>query len=185
MTYILPQPLIFQDFELTVAPVQRRLNAFLFGPHAQILSYDDAEDKAQVGLGTYDHLGQNVDGDFKTCYSWPAKPPGANIDPKFVRLLIDDAMLRIFTDTSLTMTKVNANRIKHPDLKFADNGEGHERSDEFLRDIQPGDSVTVRSTAGGAEYLLYTYVRDVAGDIEPAVVGPDPTDVELGNANAV
>jgi hypothetical protein len=182
MTYILPQPLIFQDFELSVAPVQRRLNAFLMGPHAQLLRYDEAEEKAQIGLGTYDHLGMNVDGDFKTCYPWPAKPAGADIDPEFVKLFIDDALLRIFQDSSHTMEKTASNKITHPSTNFVANGNDYPRDPALLRDIQVGDAVTIKgsSLAPATEHTLYTYVKGIEGEPVPAVVQPPVA--EPGNA---
>ena len=159
-TYVLPQPIIHQIFQQTVAAPVRRLHACLIGPNAQVLRYSEAAEKARIYVGQYDNAGELIDGDYKTCYSWPDRPTGAIVEQDTARLFIDNALLRIFRDTSSTMTRTDVNKLRHPTISFAKNG-SYARSAALLRDIQIGDVVAVKA---GADKTLYSYVRDIEGE---------------------
>jgi hypothetical protein len=169
--YVLPQPIIHQIFRQRVAAPVRRQHACLIGPQAQVLRYSEASEKAQIYLGQYDNVGELIGGDYKKCYSWPNRPTGAIVDQTDTKLFIDDALLRMFRDTSSTIEKTASNKLRHPTIKFATNGDSA-RSAQLLRDIKAGDIVSV--TAGSD--TLYSYVKDVEGDTvaaELSAVEPD------------
>lgn len=162
--YILPQPIIHQIFQQTVAAPIRRLHACIVGPNAQVLRYSEASEKAQIYIGQYSHTGELIDGDYKKCYSWPERPTGAIVEQDSVRLFIDNALLRIFRDTSGTMTKTAVNKLTHPSVNFATHGD-YARNDALLRDIQPGDVVSVKATGtDDEEKTAYSYVLDSEGE---------------------
>lgn len=177
MVYVLPQVQVFQDFNLRPENEIRPLNALITGGHATLYRYDQADEKDTILLGTYDHVGTNIDGVFKTCYSWPSKPATATIDNSYTKLFIDDALLRYWTDTSDTMTKTASNKIKHPSKSFISNPADpttYPRHADFLdRDVQVGDSVRVTASSDGGTtlYHLCTFVRDIEANESASVVG--------------
>lgn len=167
-TYYLPQPHVFQEFLLTVAPPSRRLHAFIFGPHAQLLRYSVEDEKDQILVGTYDHVGESIDGEYKTCYEWPARADGAAVDQDSVQVYIDKALLRIYNNEANEFEKKSANKIRHPSFNFAANGASYPRNAALKRDIRPGDLVAVRAET--ADKTLFTYVKSVLGDTVAATL---------------
>lgn len=167
-SYVLPQALIFQIFNLHVAVPSRRLFAFIYGPNGYTFRYSVEEEKAQAYLGVYDHQGTNVDGEYKTCYAWPNKPLG-RIDESYTKLFIDKALLRMWSDNTGSMVKKASNKIRHPSVNFA-TGNGYTRNAALLRDIQVNDYVRITGSDGTNTYDKWTYIRGIAGDTVAAVV---------------
>jgi hypothetical protein len=176
-SYVLPQVRVFQEFSLNIEADIRPLYAFLTGGHAYLLRCSEADEKALASVGTYDHVGVNVDGVWKTCYSWPQKPTGSVLDESYTKLCIDDALLRYWTDTSDTMLKTASNKIRHPSKAFADNPSDavtYPKHADFLdRGVKVGDIVRVTgsSDSGTTNFDLSTYVSDIEGDTVAASTG--------------
>ena len=184
-TYVLPQVLVFQDFNIRPAAEIRDLNALITGPHAELFRCSEADEKALVGLGTYDHVGANVGGVFKTCYTWPEKASSSLIDTAYTNLCIDDALLRYFTDTSQLMTRTASNKIHHPTKNFKQNTATYPRHADFLdRDVQVGDVVRVigyEAGDGGTALNLCTYVKNIEADQVASSVATAVSDVNNPN----
>lgn len=179
MTYFLPQVQVFQDFSLAASPDIRDLPTLIAAGHAVLYRYAQAAEKNLVGLGTYDYLGANIDGEFKTCYAWPEKPSSALVDTAYTKLFIDDALLRYWYDTSHTMTKTGRNKIKHPSKNFKANGTNYPRHADFLdRDVRVGDVVRVTGSSDGGTtlYHLYTTVKAIEAVQSAALVGAATAD---------
>lgn len=175
-TYILPQPLVQQEFTLRPTAAVPVLPAFIAGGHAQLLRYSEASEKAEGLLGTYDHLGANIDGDYKTCYDWPGKAATSVVDPTYTRVHIEDALLRYWQDLTGTMIKTARNKIRHPSKAFKANPDDsvtYPRHADFNdRDVQVGDVVSVKGYDGSSnEYTLSTYVKDIEADQVAASIG--------------
>lgn len=179
-TYVLPQVLVFQEFELAAEVDSQPLNAFIFGGHAFLLRYSDADEKALAYLGQYDNVGDSDEGVYKTCYSWPSKPVGSIIDENYTKVYIDNALLRYYRDTSETAERVSANKIRLPTHTLIDNPAdptGYPRHSIFLdRDVKVGDGVKVigDDDDGGDRITLYTYVKGFAADTVAATVDSTP-----------
>ena len=184
-TYVLPQVRVFQEFNIAAEADIRDLFAFITGGHAYLLRCDVADEKALAGLGEYDDVGTLIDGDFKTCYSWPTKPAGSVIDTTYTKLCIDDALLKYFEDTSHTMTKTDSNKIRHPTKSFKDNPSDpttypRSAADFFDRDVAVGDIVKVSarpvtgtissSSVLGTRAGLCTYVKDIEAEVVAASI---------------
>lgn len=170
-TYVLPQPLVFQEFQRNVAVEFRRLHAFLFGPLAQVLRYDDADEKPLILLGTYDHVGTLINGSFKTCYSWPNRPAGAKVDQAYTKAFIDNAMLRFYQEGSANQwEKIAPNKLRHLTKRFATNG-AFARDASLLRDVKAGDVITLTAVKGINTRTLYSYVTAVEGEPIAASIG--------------
>lgn len=173
-TYILPQVLVFQEFELAAEVDSQPLNAFVFGGHAHLSRYSAASEKAAAFIGTYDNIGTLVDGDYKTCVSWPGKPVGSTIDPTYTKLFIDNALLQYYA-TASSIEKVAANKLKlgvnvitNPDKPSL-----HPHNTAFKdRGVKIGDAIKVVGTnIDDDEVTLYSYVKGFAATNTAADVG--------------
>jgi hypothetical protein len=179
MVYVLPQVQVFQDFNLAADVEVRDLPTFIAGGHAELFRYSEADEKALIGLGEYDNVGTNIDGVFKTCYSWPEKETSSLIDTGYTKLFIDNALLRYYRDTSDTIVKTDKNKLRHPTKNFKANGTTYPRAADFLdRDVAVGDTVSVIGSSDGGTTLfnLNTTVQDIEADQSAAVTGSATAD---------
>lgn len=180
MAYVLPQVLVYQDFDLLPQTTIEPLNAFVFGGHAYLQRYDQASEKATSYLGVYDSTGVLVDGEYKTCYSWPGKPTGAVVDSSYTRVFIDNALLRYFRDTSGTAT-VSGSVLTLTGTNWKENPvdpDTYPRAATLYdRDVQPGDIIRITGDdgSGGADVTLSTYVKAVQATQVAAAVDATPT----------
>lgn len=176
-TYVVPQVLVFQEFNAAAAAAERALNAHIAGGHAYLLRHADAEEKPLGFLGYYD---PNSD----TCYPWPNRPAGASVDQDYTKVHMDDALLRYFSDAAssghyIATVSGYGNRVRSATLAFKANGASYPRSSEFRdRDVAVGDVVKVVCSVGGQQYTLWTYVAGFAADIIDAVVGAATADAQ-------
>ncbi len=163
--YVVPQVLVFQEFNLVPATNIRPLPAFISGGHAHLVRYSDSDEKPNGLLGYYDALDD-------AAYSWPTRPAGALIDTSYTKLYLDNALLKYFADDlseGSTITKVTGykNRIRSNTVAFVANGEAYPRDDQFYdRDVKIGDVAYVRVADAG----LWTYVNGFAGEAVAAVI---------------
>lgn len=171
MAYSPPQNRIFQLVRTTQQLTARRALACLVGGHAKLFRYSNADEKLLIGLGSYDPIGSVVDGDWKTCYSWPNKPAGSDIDTSYTKVFVDNALLKYFEDVSHTMTKVTANTIRHPTKNFADNGAYLAAADFLDRGVKVGDIIKVKASYDAVDYELVTYVKGFKAEVVAASVG--------------
>jgi hypothetical protein len=182
-SYVKPQVLVFQEFSIVPTEITEPLRAHVSGPHAVLHRHGDADEKPFCRLGAYDYLND-------TCYPWPQRLPGSNVDETYTKLYIDDALLlfyeHILGDTSTTITAVSGrtNWIQSSDLSFKSNGAAYPRSSIFNdRDVQLGDVVYLRAvdTESCEEKELWTSVTGfaselVASQIEDAAADDDNQD---------
>lgn len=175
-TYVLPQVLVFQDFSVQPTAVANPLRAHISGPHAQLIRYDEDDERDDGLLGTYDWLTD-------TEYAWPERPAGGVVDNDYTKVWIKDALLKYFQDTigqGSTITKVSGynNRITSATISFTDNGDDYPRSGSLYdRDVKAGDVAKVRGVnTDGDAVTLWTYVKNVVGVPVSAVVAAATTD---------
>jgi hypothetical protein len=171
MAYSPPQNRIFQLVRTTPQSTARRALACLVGGHAKLFRYSNADEKLLIGLGSYDPVGSVIDGDWKTCYNWPNKPAGSDIDTSYTRVFVDNALLKYFEDVSHTMTKVTANTIRHPTKNFADNGAYLAAADFLDRGVKVGDIIKVKASYDDIDYELVTYVKGFKAEVVAASIG--------------
>jgi exosome complex RNA-binding protein Csl4 len=180
MPYVLPQTQVFQDFTLLATANANPLRAFVAGPHAYLLRYSDDDERAKGLLGYYDHLIENN-------YEWPDRPAGGVVDDTYVKVWIKDALLKYFEDSigsGVAITKVSGynNRVRSATIGFQTNGAYLRGSQLFDRDVAVGDVAKVRGLDDeGDPVTLWTYVRDVVGDVVDSEVG----DATYDSANPV
>ena len=177
-TYVLPQVQVFQEFSVLPSAVARPLRAHVAGPHAHLIRYAQADERADGFLGFYDKL-------LDTDYAWPNRPTGGLVDQGYTKLWVKDALLQYFS-TSIgggdDVTKLSGypNRVHSSVLSFKRNGT-YLRSSDFLdRDVAVGDVAKVRGIDEdtGEPVTVWTYVKAVHGDLTAAVVGAATADAD-------
>jgi hypothetical protein len=176
MAYILPQVQVFQEIDtVPVASVQPR-SAHIAGGHAQLIRYDEEDERVIGLLGQYDET--NDEG-----YAWPQRPAGAVVDRSYTRVFVKDALLRYFSDESgdgtlIQTLSTSSNRLRAPSLNFKSNG-AIARSAVFLdRDVQVGDAAKVRVSVDDVLYELCTYVAGFAPEVVASSLGADTADAD-------
>lgn len=184
-SYVKPQVLVFQEFRIVPTEITEPLRAHIAGPHAVLHRYNDAAEKQNCLLGLYDRLND-------TCYSWPQRLAGSRVDPSYVKVYVDDAMLQYYTHTmgdnatNITAVPGKSNWIQSSNLSFKSNGAAYPRSSAFLdRDVQLGDVVKLRVVSADndcEETVLETYVTGFASDLVPSRILPATADVNNEDA---
>lgn len=169
MAYVLPQALVFQEFNLIPAEITNPLRACIFGGQADLHRYAEADEKTAIDLGTYDP-------DSDTAYNWPDKATGSVVDTGYVKVFIDDAYLQFHAElegpATVTPDATYSNRIASSVTNFKDNGVSYARTPALLRDVKTGDRVTVK----GGGNTLNTYVKDVIATEVAASIVADATE---------
>ncbi len=173
-TYVLPQVQVFQDFSVLPAANANPLRAFIAGPHAYLLRYAETTEQAKGLLGYYDPL-------LEEAFAWPDRPAGGVVDASYVKVWIKDALLKFFEDTigtGSTITKVSGynNRVRSATVGFKKNGAYNRASQLYDRDVQVGDVAKVRGVTDDGPVTLWTYVKDIVGDVIAADVGDAEAD---------
>lgn len=179
-SYVKPQVLVFQEFRIVPTEITEPLRAHISGPHGILHRYSDKDEKPYCLLGAYDRLND-------TCYAWPQRKAGSRIDQGYVKLFIDDAMLRYYihnmgeSDTTITSVPGKTNWIQSSTLSFKSNGAAYPRSSVFNdRDVQLGDIVKLRAVSQDDdcnETVLETYVTGFASDLVASRIQPARRDV--------
>jgi hypothetical protein len=186
-TYVLPQVLVFQDFQLVPAVVARPLRAWIAGGHAQLVRFDDPQEQADGRLDFYDNL-------VESCYEWPNREPGGIIDESYTKVFITDALLQYFEDplsSGSMITKLAGfnNKIRSDTVNFKDNTAGEltfpRDPDLYDRDVQLGDVAKVRAVVGPDSYTLWASVIGFEGDILPSSVEAAEGDVNNAGSQAL
>jgi hypothetical protein len=192
MAYVLPQALVFQEFNLIPSEITNPLRACIFGGHADLHRHAEADEKVNINLGDY----EDVD---DTTYNWPDKTAGSLVDASYVKVFIDDAYLNFFEDLTTgdsTISPVSGsnNKVASDTVKFVDNGTTYPRTAAILRDVKKGDRAWIRGTSTlaatvGVEFELNTYIKDFEADAVSGTVGAGSEDaanlIDASSSSAV
>lgn len=179
MPIILDKATVQDEFNKSIpADISAPMRAHITGPEGVLHRYSVASEKQHISLGSYTFGSNNT-------YSWPGRTAGSVIDLTYVKVKIDNAMLKYWQDSissGSTITPVSGytNRIKYNGSNgFKTNGSTYPRLAALKdRDVTIGDAVFV--TDGNIS--LSTYVAGLVADPVAADVG-DPTS-DAGNAVA-
>jgi hypothetical protein len=179
-SYVKPQVLVFQQFRIVPTEITEPLRAHISGPHGMLHRYSNKDEKPYCLLGAYDRLSD-------VCYPWPQRQPGSRVDQAYVKLYIDDAMLRYYVhnmgegNTTITAVPGKTNWIQSSTLSFKSNTSAYPRSSAFAdRDVKLGDVVKLRAVSADDdcnEVVLETYVAGFASDLVPSRILPAKRDV--------
>lgn len=178
-TYVLPQVLVFQDFTISVSAAANPLSAFINGGHADLVRYDDADERDLGLLGYYEES-------VPTEYIWPNRKAGSIVDQTYTKVWIQNALLQYHTDAvssgdTVTVTTGYNNRISAASTNFTTNGVYARNASFYDRDVAIGDVIRVRGVPGvGDPVVLWTYVKDIIANEIAAVIAAATAD--SGNA---
>ena len=168
-SYVKPQVLVFQEFRIIPTEITEPLRAHIAGPHAILHRYNNGTEKQAIALGAYDRLAD-------TCYPWPLRKPGSVVDQDYVKVYLDNALLKYYAhamgdeDTTITAVDGKNNWVQSDDMSFKSNGAAFPRSGEFAdRDVQLGDVVYLRSVDSGNNCLETELWTEVTGFASTAV----------------
>lgn len=172
--YILPQALIYQEFQLQPTALLRPLRATPLGPQYALFRYADSDEKASIKVT--DSYNPDADEDFL----WPGRPAGGVVDLDYTKIYIDDALLEYYADPGgdgSTIAAVDGyrNRIRF-DALVLKTANGVNRSGVFFdRDVAPGDVIDIVASACGDPYRVQTQILSLVADTVAAVIA-DPED---------
>jgi hypothetical protein len=161
-TYVIPQVLVFQDFQASPQAQANPLQAHISGPNAQLIRFAQSSEMAQGLVGVYDPLDDDV-------VDWPNRPAGGVVDESYTKLFIQNAILRYFDSgtsgvTDIVKTAGFNNRVYSPSFNFAANGT-YSRDDALLdRDVQLGDLVKLRWSTESGAVTQWSYVNGLLPD---------------------
>ncbi len=182
-TYVLPQVLVFQDFTIQPVVEANPQSAHIAGGNAFLVRESDSDERDLGDLGYYDSTSDNAS-------DWPNRPAGAEVDPSYTKVYVEDALLNYFNDdvasgSNVTVQSGYPNRVASDTVNFASNGAYARNADLYDRDVQVGDVVRVRGvptgpSASGSAVTLWTYVKAVVADQVAAVIAAST--VDAGNA---
>ena len=175
-TYVLPQVLVFQDFTIATTAAANPMSAHISGGHAQLIRYDDADEREDGLLGYYEES-------VGTAYAWPNRTAGAVVDQTYTKVWIQNALLQYYTDAAsagdaVTVTSGYNNRVSAAATNFTTNGTYARAAALYDRDVAIGDTIRVRGVPGGGgdPVVLWTYVKDIIADDVAAVVAAATAD---------
>lgn len=185
MAYVKPQTLVYQEYTLLPAELVDAMRVHISGPNAELHRYSEADEKAGISVGNYDH---QVDAE----YTWPSKTAGSLVDDASVRVFIDNALLLYFEDTIgstvggrgvTTAVSGYTNRVTSSAVTFVSGGDNDRSALLYDRDVTVGDVVYLRgvddSEESCPEYELWTKVTGFAAELEAAVID----ELVLGSTN--
>lgn len=170
MAYSVPQVRVFQEVAAAPAAVADTRAAHITGPHAFLVRYSIADEKALGAVGTYAEGAELV-------ASWPSRPAGALVDQPYTKVYGDEALLRYYQNLigaggAVSSPSSYPNRVRDALTSFVDNGTAYPKSAAMGdRGAKAGDTVYVRGVSGGDEYELWTTIRSFLGDDTAATVG--------------
>lgn len=176
MPYTVPQALIFQELNNIPQADIRQQPAHISGGHAQLLRYDDADEKADGQLGYYEPT-------LDTCYDWPNRPAGGIVDSDYTKVYMDDALLRYFEDfigagDTITTVATEKNQVRAA-ATIWQTANGSSRSAALKeRDVAIGDIAKVRAVVGPDTYTLWTYVSGFVAEVIAAVTADATSDAD-------
>jgi len=165
---------IFKRFQQNVSPQIENLSAYLIGAAAELVRFNDSDEKANGRLGTYDPTGSLINGTFQTSYSWPNISVGGVIDDEYTKLNVVDGLFKYGDVNDGTLEKVGINAIQWPGENWATNvdtaGTVYPGDVRFKdRGIEAGDRVLVTGVdEDGNAFELASYVQGFQGVLSVA-----------------
>jgi len=175
-SYVLPQVLVFQEFEAAPAVAEQPLNAVIIGEQFDLHRYTDAGEKSDTKVA------DSYDPSVEACYAWPGRQAGGVVDETYTRVFMEEALLKYFNDPSgdgsiITHVGPGRNRIR-AQSKIFKTANGFSRSVELLRDVKIGDAVKIVASACAEPVIFNTRVVGLLADTIAAIVDPATSDVD-------
>lgn len=178
MAYVVPQALVFQEFEVAPTAVATSQQACIIGPRRSLIRYSEVSEKEQGRVGNYNSL---VD----TVVAWPNKAAGDVVIDSSVRLFIDDALLQYFNNpaSGADVIQATVNSTSLQDSIFGDGAvpnvirastlvwNGDNRDVSIPCDVQVGDAIRVAAVVGSETVSVTTEVTGFIPEKTPSSIG--------------
>lgn len=173
-SYVLPQVLVFQEFETIPTPLAQPQRACIIGPQYDLHRYSAADEKSGIYVGQYDPLSDQ-------CYLWPGRLPGGVVDMDYTKVFIDNALLQYFNDPAgdpsvITWVAPGKNRIR-ADSVIWQTANGYARSASLLRDVKIGDAIKLLASSCGSPITLWSYVSGLIADVIASIIDAAAADI--------
>lgn len=180
MTYIKPQVIIHQEFDQSAEAEDTTLRAMIVGPNAVLHRYSNADEKADISLGRYSELPNEIN------FATLGKTDDGIVDKSSAKLYIDNALLAYYEDLEQADDDTpdirsglgETNVVVSDTLVFKTTSDTNDRSECFGdRDVQIGDYVWIQAhvSEGLTDPCEYkTHVSKIIGysySWNPATVG--------------
>lgn len=168
---------IHTQYVRATTPQTANLAAYIFGPAAEIVRYEDELSRPNGRIGPYDStfLSGAIGGYVST--NWPNLPTGAEIDGGFTRLHAHNGRLRYFQELDANeLTAETQNVIRHDSLLFQ-SSPTHSASSVFGdRGVRVGDRIRLAGVDTNSDpFELHTYVMGFTGPrVTPGGTGAAP-----------
>ena len=184
ISYVIPQALVYQEFQTLPEALAQPLRACIVGPNYQLVT-----DNVTGRLGAYDPQTDE-------CHAWPNRVAGGVVAPASTRVFMDDALLQYFYNAAAGADTITATYCQSLDLisntaiKNAIRADatnwktsGAYTRDALLknRDVRLGDTVKVSAVVDAELITLWTYVAGFISEKIAGVVGTayrDPSDID-------
>lgn len=161
---VIPQVLVFQEFEQTPAELTAPLRAFIAGPCYALFRNQDADEKALTGVGQYDPFTEE-------CFLWPNRPAGAVVDQSFARVFMDDALLRYFEeaigvgDVIEPVGATKPNQIRSDTIIWSTFGAFAHDTRFVDRGVRVGDTIDLRDGSISFRTSVIGFVNDIIDSV--------------------
>lgn len=175
--YILPQALVFQEFEQAPAALTQLLLACNVGENFDLHRFGNSDEKPTIKVT------DSYNPDDEECFQWPGRQEGAVVDQDFTRVFIDKALLQYFFSASGDGSEIKAVDDSRNKVRFEDQvlqtANGFTRSAVFNgRDVTPGDIVDLLASACGDPVFFRSSIIGLEADIIAAVVKAATSDAD-------
>jgi len=175
--YVLPQALIYQEFQISPTALTAPLRACPVGPQYALFRYTDSDEKSTIKVT------DSYEPDDDESFSWPGRPAGGVVDEDYTRIFIDDALLQYYNDPGGDASEIRSvagyrNRVRFDSLVLK-TANGYSRSAGFYdRDVKAGDVLDLVTSACGEAYRFRAQILDLVADVVPAVIGDVEDDTD-------
>jgi len=164
MPYVEPRRQIFQEFEEAQAQGAAPLFACCIGPLYALHRYEVADEKALVG--DYNEVTPTVE------VTWPDHVAGANVDLTGARVVIEDTLMRYYSDTANSELKTdNGNKI-YTSAVLATNSYASRNASFGDRDVTVGDWARVYWIDGATTHEYYTQIAALEANVIAGSAAP-------------
>lgn len=152
----------------------QNLNAFIFGPAATVVRWDEMDLRDDGLLGNYDATGTLLEGKYQTSYSYLNKPIGGSLDEAYTKLHVKNALLSYWTDNSSSFWIESRNKIVHDAKGFKTNGASYPAAADFGdREVEVGDRIIVKGVDSNTDpFEVATYVQAIEGILTASSIDP-------------
>ena len=170
----LPQATIAEEFPFAPTEITDHLRPLLMGPQAKLLRFSEPSEQPNTLIGPYDPSALNN-------YPYPGAIAGAIEDTDYVKVFIQDALLRYYKKDDgvppvITIPAGFLNRIKSASTVYKTNAAAVHDPMFIDRGVLVGDVVDVKGVVAAIPYSKRTTIAGFVPDIVPSSIAAATSD---------